>query len=192
MEDGIYAKINTSKGLILLNLSFQKAPGTVANFIGLSEGKIENQKKTVGEPYYDGLNFHRVIPDFMIQGGCPEGTGLGGPGYKFKDEIHPELKHDKPGVISMANAGPGTNGSQFFITHTKTSWLDGKHTVFGHVIQGQDVVDKISQGDLIESIEIQRIGEKAKSGMQLKNLNYLIRDTSVFFTNILARFLSST
>ena len=161
MEDGIYAKINTSKGLILLNLSFQKAPGTVANFIGLSEGKIENQKKTFGEPYYDGLNFHRVIPDFMIQGGCPEGTGLGGPGYKFKDEIHPELKHDKPGVISMANAGPGTNGSQFFITHTKTSWLDGKHTVFGHVIQGQDIVDQISQGDLIESIEIERVGQKA-------------------------------
>ena len=164
MEDGIYAKIKTSKGLILLNLSFQKAPGTVANFIGLSEGKIENQKKPVGEPYYDGLNFHRVIPDFMIQGGCPEGTGLGGPGYKFKDEIHPELRHDKPGVISMANAGPGSNGSQFFITHTKTSWLDGKHTVFGHVIQGQDVVDKISQGDSIESIEIQRIGEKAREG----------------------------
>ena len=162
MENGIYARINTSKGLILLNLSFEMAPGTVANFVGLSEGNIKNEKKPIGEPYYDGLIFHRVIPDFMIQGGCPEGTGFGGPGYKFKDEIYPELRHDKPGVISMANAGPGTNGSQFFITHTKTSWLDGKHTVFGHVIEGQDVVNKISQGDLIESIKIERIGDKAK------------------------------
>ena len=168
MEDGIYAKINTSKGLILLSLSFQKAQGTVANFVGLSEGKIENDKKSMCEPYYNGLTFHRVISDFMIQGGCPDGNGFGGPGYKFKDEINPELRHDKPGVISMANAGPGTNGSQFFITHTKTSWLDGKHTVFGHVIQGQDIVDQISQGDLIESIEIERVGQTAKKWDAIK------------------------
>ncbi len=162
MEEGIYARIKTSKGLILLNLSFEKTPGTVANFVGLSEGKIKNEEKPVGEPYYNGLKFHRVISNFMIQGGCPKGSGFGGPGYKFKDEIHPELRHDKPGVISMANSGPGTNGSQFFITHTKTSWLDGKHTVFGFVVEGQDIVDKISQGDAIESIEIERIGEKAQ------------------------------
>lgn len=162
MEEGIYARIATLKGLIILRLTFEKTPGTVANFVGLSEGEIENNEKLIGQPFYDGLKFHRVIPDFMIQGGCPKGTGIGGPGYKFKDEIHRELKHDKPGIISMANAGPGTNGSQFFITHKKTGWLDGKHTVFGFVIEGQEIVDKISQGDIIESIKIERVGEVAK------------------------------
>lgn len=163
MKDGIYASISTKKGIISIQLHHTEAPATVGNFVGLAEGKLPNDVKKSGSPYYDGLNFHRVIPDFMIQGGCPEGSGVGGPGYQFDDEIHPQLRHDKPGVLSMANAGPGTNGSQFFITHVPTPWLDGKHTVFGTVIQGQDVVDAIAQGDTIDKIEIQRIGEKAKA-----------------------------
>jgi len=163
MQDGLYAKFNTSKGDILVNLEFKKTPGTVGNFVALAEGNLENSAKPQGKPYYDGLKFHRVIPDFMIQGGCPQGTGTGNPGYKFDDEIHPDLKHDEPGKLSMANAGPGTNGSQFFITHVETPWLDGKHTVFGNVIEGQDIVDKIEQGDVIESLEIIREGEAAKN-----------------------------
>src|SRR5690606_32101962 len=130
---------------------------------GLAEGNLENDAKPQGKPYYNGLKFHRVIPDFMIQGGCPVGTGVGGPGYQFDDEFHPELTHSGPGVLSMANAGPGTNGSQFFITHVETPWLDGKHTVFGHVVEGQDVVDAVAQGDEIESIEIIREGDEAKN-----------------------------
>lgn len=163
MQDGLYAKLNTTKGSILINLEYKKTPGTVGNFIGLAEGNMENEAIPQGKPYYDGLKFHRVIPDFMIQGGDPQGTGSGGPGYQFDDEIHPDLTHDGPGVLSMANAGPGTNGSQFFITHTKTDWLDGKHTVFGKVIEGQDIVDTIAQGDAIESVEIQRVGADAES-----------------------------
>jgi len=163
MQDGLYAKFNTSKGDILVNLEFEKTPGTVGNFVALAEGNLENSAKPQGKPYYDGLKFHRVIPDFMIQGGCPQGTGTGNPGYKFDDEIHPDLKHDEPGKLSMANAGPGTNGSQFFITHVETPWLDGKHTVFGNVIEGQDIVDKIEQGDIIESLEIIREGDAAKN-----------------------------
>ncbi|MDA0176155.1 peptidylprolyl isomerase [Mesoflavibacter profundi] len=163
MQDGLYAKFNTSKGAILVNLEFEKTPGTVGNFVALAEGNMENSAKPQGTPYYDGLKFHRVISDFMIQGGCPQGTGTGNPGYKFDDEIHPDLKHDGPGVLSMANAGPGTNGSQFFITHVATDWLDGKHTVFGKVVEGQDVVDAIQQGDVIESLEIVREGDAAKN-----------------------------
>ena len=163
MQDGLYAKFSTTKGEILLTLSFDKTPGTVANFVGLAEGSKNNDEKAAGEPYYNGLNFHRVIPDFMIQGGCPQGSGMGGPGYQFDDEFHPELRHDKPGVLSMANAGPGTNGSQFFITHTATPWLDDKHTVFGHVIEGQDVVDSIAQGDKVDALEIIRIGAAAEA-----------------------------
>lgn len=162
MENGLYTKINTSKGSILLRMEHEKTPLTVANFVGLAEGTIANDHKAHGEPYYNGLKFHRVIRDFMIQGGCPNGTGAGGPGYDFKDEFHPELKHDKPGILSMANAGPGTNGSQFFITHVATPWLDGNHTVFGEVIEGQDVVDDIRGGDLIESVEIIRKGAEAE------------------------------
>ncbi|MGF1554778.1 peptidylprolyl isomerase [Paucihalobacter sp.] len=162
MQDGLYAKFNTNKGTILVNLTFKKTPGTVGNFVALAEGNLENSVKPQGKPYYDGLKFHRVIPDFMIQGGCPSGTGTGNPGYKFDDEFHPELKHDSPGVLSMANAGPGTNGSQFFITHIATPWLDNNHTVFGKVLEGQDVVDAIAQGDLIETLEIVRVGEEAE------------------------------
>ncbi|RZN83086.1 MAG: peptidylprolyl isomerase [Winogradskyella sp.] len=162
MQDGLYAKFNTSKGAILVNLEFEKTPGTVGNFVALAEGNLENSAKPQGTPYYDGLKFHRVIPDFMIQGGCPQGTGTGNPGYKFDDEIHPDLKHDGPGVLSMANAGPGTNGSQFFITHIATDWLDGKHTVFGKVVEGQDVVDAVAQGDAIESLEIVKVGAAAE------------------------------
>ncbi|MFA7445628.1 MAG: peptidylprolyl isomerase [Flavobacteriaceae bacterium] len=162
MENGIYAKFSTSKGEILVQLTYDKTPGTVGNFVGLAEGNLENSAKPQGKPYYDGLSFHRVIPDFMIQGGCPQGTGTGDPGYKFDDEFRPDLRHDKPGVLSMANAGKGTNGSQFFITHVPTPWLDDNHTVFGFVVEGQDVVDSVAQGDKIEKLEIVRIGEEAQ------------------------------
>lgn len=162
MQDGIYAKFNTSKGSIVVKLTHDKTPGTVGNFVGLAEGQLENNVKKMGEPYYNGIKFHRVIPDFMIQSGCPLGTGTGDAGYKFDDEFHHELKHDAPGVLSMANAGPGTNGSQFFITHIPTNWLDNKHTVFGHVVEGQDVVDAVAQGDVIETLEIIRVGDEAQ------------------------------
>ena len=163
MQDGLYAKFNTTKGEILVALEYKKTPGTVGNFVALAEGNLENKVKPQGTPYYDGLKFHRVIPDFMIQGGCPQGSGSGDPGYKFDDEFHPDLKHDAPGVLSMANAGPGTNGSQFFITHIETSWLDNKHTVFGKVVEGQKVVDAIAQGDKIDSLEIIRVGADAEA-----------------------------
>ena len=163
MQDGLYAKFNTTKGSILVNLEYKKTPGTVGNFVGLAEGNMENKAIPQGKPYYDGLKFHRVIPDFMIQGGDPQGSGAGGPGYQFDDEIHPDLTHDGPGVLSMANAGPGTNGSQFFITHVETAWLDGKHTVFGKVVEGQDVVNAVAQGDTIDSLEIIRVGAEAES-----------------------------
>jgi peptidyl-prolyl cis-trans isomerase A (cyclophilin A) len=163
MQDGLYAKFNTTKGEILVALEYKKTPGTVGNFVALAEGNLENSVKPQGTPYYDGLKFHRVIPDFMIQGGCPQGSGTGNPGYKFDDEFHPDLKHDCPGVLSMANSGPGTNGSQFFITHIETAWLDNKHTVFGKVKSGQEVVDAIAQGDSIESLEIVRVGIEAEA-----------------------------
>ena len=171
MNDGLYAKFHTSKGEILAELEFQKTPGTVGNFVGLAEGKIENDPKDKGVPYYDGLKFHRVIPDFMVQGGDPQGTGAGGPGYNFDDEIHADLRHDAPGKLSMANAGPGTNGSQFFITHVETPWLDGKHTVFGSVVEGQEVVDKIQQNDTIEKLEIVRVGAEAEAFDAAKAFN---------------------
>ena len=163
MNNGLYAKFNTSKGEILVNLEFEKTPGTVGNFVALSEGNLENDSKPQGTPYYDGLKFHRVIADFMVQGGCPLGTGTGSPGYSFDDEFHPELKHDVPGILSMANSGPASNGSQFFITHVATPWLDNKHTVFGKVIEGQDIVDAVAQGDTLDSIEIVRVGEAAEN-----------------------------
>ena len=164
LKDGLYAEIETTKGTIMAELYFEKTPLTVCNFVGLAEGKMKTNVRQ-GKRYYDGLTFHRVIPDFMIQGGCPEGTGRGGPGYRFADETRPDLKHDGPGILSMANAGPGTNGSQFFITHKATEWLDGKHTVFGKVVgkADQDVVDKIAKGDSIKSMKIVRVGAKAKA-----------------------------
>jgi peptidyl-prolyl cis-trans isomerase A (cyclophilin A) len=161
--DGIYAKFETSKGDIFTVLEYKKTPMTVANFVGLAEGQIENNAKTRGEQYYNGLKFHRVIPNFMIQGGCPLGTGTGGPGYKFSDEFDATLKHSGPGILSMANAGPGTNGSQFFITHVETPWLDGKHTVFGHVVEGQDVVNKIAGNDTLNRVVILRKGKEAEA-----------------------------
>ena len=163
MENGIYAKIGTTKGAITIKLEHEKTPMTVANFVGLAEGTLENNVTEVGTPYYNGLTFHRVIADFMIQGGDPTGTGAGGPGYQFEDEIHPELKHNRPGTLSMANAGPATNGSQFFITHGPTDWLDGKHTVFGYVVEGQDVVDAVAQGDTMDIVEIVRVGAEAEA-----------------------------
>ena len=160
---GLFAIISTSKGEIKIELEFEKTPGTVGNFVGLSLGVINNSIKPLGEAYYNGLKFHRVINDFMIQAGCPLGTGTGDPGYKFDDEFHNDLKHDRPGIISMANAGPSTNGSQFFITHVETPWLDNKHTVFGNVIDGMDVVNSISQNDEIISVKINAVGDKAKA-----------------------------
>ena len=137
------ATIETDRGTITLELYDEKVPRTVANF-----------EKLAGEGFYDSLVFHRVIDNFMIQGGCPQGTGTGGPGYRFEDEFHPDLKHDGPGVLSMANAGPDTNGSQFFITHVATPWLDGKHSVFGRVVEGQEVVDAIRQGDVMREVSV--------------------------------------
>ena len=162
MENGIYAKFNTTKGSILVKLTHELTPGTVGNFVALAEGNLENKVKPQGTRYYDGLKFHRVIPDFMIQGGCPQGTGTGGPGYSFDDEFHPTLKHNKPGILAMANSGPASNGSQFYITHISTDWLDNKHTVFGEVVEGQDIVDVVAQGDVLETVEIVRVGAEAE------------------------------
>ena len=166
-KDGVFAIMETSQGEIVLELHYKQTPLTVTNFVGLAEGKLTAAK---GKPFYDGLKFHRVISkangdgqDFMIQGGDPAGNGTGGPGYKFPDEFVDELRHTGPGILSMANAGPGTNGSQFFITHVATPWLDGKHTVFGKVVAGQDIVNKTKQGDLIKKVTIVRQGEDAKN-----------------------------
>lgn len=165
LQEGLYAQFNTDKGEIVCMLEFEKTPLTVVNFVGLAEGTKElgGGAGKQGARFYDGLSFHRVINDFMIQGGCPLGTGTGGPGYTFPDEIDPKLIHDRPGILSMANAGPGTNGSQFFITHVPTPWLDGKHTVFGHVVSGQNVVNAIEQGDKINDVKIIRVGAKAEA-----------------------------
>jgi peptidyl-prolyl cis-trans isomerase A (cyclophilin A) len=176
MKNGLYAKFVTTKGEIIANLKYEITPGTVGNFVGLAEGEIKNSFKENGLPFYDGIKFHRVIKDFMIQAGCPQGKGTGGPGYQFDDEFSKDLKHDEPGILSMANAGPGTNGSQFFITHVPTNWLDGKHTVFGKVIEGIDVVNIIEQNDLIISIEIIRVGNNAKKWNATKAFNKFIND----------------
>ena len=171
MQEGLYAQIKTNKGEIILILHHDKSPGTVANFINLSEGKIKNSHKPMNVPYYDGLKFHRVIPDFMIQTGCPNGTGTGDPGYKFDDEFHPELRHNKPGILSMANSGVSTNGSQFFITHVATNWLDDKHTVFGEVVEGLNIVNEIQQDDVIDSIIILRVGDDAEKWNSIEVFN---------------------
>ena len=157
---GVYAEMNTSKGLIVLNLNYKQTPITVGNFVGLAEG-TKKSNKPAGTPFYDGVIFHRVIPNFMIQGGDPDGTGRGGPGFRFQDEFVQELRHDGPGVLSMANSGPGTNGSQFFITHLATPWLDGRHTVFGKVIEGMNVVNSIAGNDKIITVKIVRVGATA-------------------------------
>ena len=174
MQNGLYAILKTSKGDITLNLEFEKTPATVGNFVALCEGEMENSSKDLGVPYYNNLKFHRVINDFMVQAGCPLGTGTGNPGYKFDDEFHPELKHDKAGILSMANAGPGTNGSQFFITHVPTAWLDNKHTVFGSVLEGMDIVNSIEQGDEIMDVKISRVGDKRIALMHLNHLMILM------------------
>ena len=161
--EGIFATIATNKGDIVLELEYKKAPVTVANFIALAEGKntFVTEENLKEKPFFDGLKFHRVIKDFMIQGGDPSGNGSGGPGYAFKDEFT-DLKHDKPGILSMANSGPTTNGSQFFITHKATPWLDGKHTVFGHVTEGMSIVNAIVQNDMVTKITIVRKGALAQ------------------------------
>ena len=170
LENGLFADIQTDKGSILLELEFKNTPITVANFVSLAKGENPYVKDDFkGKPFYKGLKFHRVIKDFMIQGGDPDGNGSGGPGYKFEDEFPTNqdgnllFKHDKAGILSMANSGPATNGSQFFITHKETPHLDGKHTVFGHVIEGQNVVDSIAKDDVMHAIKIIPIGKEAKN-----------------------------
>lgn len=164
LEDGMFAIFQTTKGDIIVQLEFEKTPMTVANFVSLAEGtNMYVDESYKGKPFYDGLKFHRVIPNFMIQGGDPKGNGSGGPGYKFKDEFDDSLKHDRAGILSMANSGKATNGSQFFITHKETPHLNGKHTVFGHVIKGQDIVNLIEKGDVINKVEIIRNSKAAKN-----------------------------
>ncbi|AXB57093.1 peptidylprolyl isomerase [Flavobacterium fluviale] len=171
-NEGIFATISTTKGDIVLSLEYVKAPVTVANFITLAEGTNPNVKASLkGKPFYNGLKFHRVINDFMIQGGDPDGNGSGGPGYSFKDEFVDNLKFEKGGVLAMANSGPATNGSQFFITHKDTPWLNGKHTIFGHVVSGMDNVNKIVQDDVMTKIVITRKGPAAKKFDALKVLS---------------------
>ena len=161
-KDGLFADIETTRGDIVVELYYKQTPLTVANFVGLAEGTLDSHK---GKKFYDGLKFHRVIADFMIQGGDPAGNGTGGPGYKFADEIVEELDFKGPGVLAMANAGPGTNGSQFFITHVETPWLNGHHTIFGHVVDdaSQDVVNAVKQNDEIKSVKIIRHGAEAEA-----------------------------
>jgi peptidylprolyl isomerase len=160
LEDGLYAELETTRGTILIELAYDKAPLTVTNFVGLAEGTIDSSAAD-GEPFYDGLTFHRVVEDFVIQTGDPDGDGSGGPGYRFPNEIEPSLSHGSAGVVSMANSGPDTNGSQFFITKSPAPWLDGQYSIFGEVVEGQDVVDSIQEDDTLETVEIIRKGEAA-------------------------------
>ena len=176
LKDGLYAQMETNMGNMTIELFEEEAPLTVANFVGLAEGTKENKAKPLGTPYYDGIIFHRVIKDFMIQGGDPDGKGTGGPGYDFADEFFSDRKHDKKGILSMANAGPGTNGSQFFITEVPTPWLDGRHTIFGQVIDGLDVIDTIAnvkkgaQDRPVEDVVINHV-YIIKKGDQYKKYN---------------------
>jgi len=158
---GLYAVITTAKGEIVCELEFKKAPVTVASFVGLAEGTIKNTFKKPGQPYFDGLTFHRVEPGFVIQGGDPKGNGSGGPGYQFNDEVSPDLKHDREGTLAMANAGPNTNGSQFYLTLKPTPQLDGHYSVFGYVVQGLPVIEQVAKGEVINSVKIVRVGPDA-------------------------------
>ena len=160
LEDGLYAELETTRGTIMIELAYEKAPLTVTNFVGLAEGTIDSSAPE-GEPFYDGLSFHRVVEDFVVQTGDPNGDGSGGPGYRFPNEIDQSLTHGSAGVVSMANSGPDTNGSQFFITKNAAPWLDGQYSVFGEVVEGQDVVDSIEEGDTLETVKIIRKGEAA-------------------------------
>lgn len=160
LADGLYAQLDTAKGQVIISLEYKKAPLTVTNFVGLAEGTLGPAK---GKPYYDGLTFHRVVKDFVVQSGDPTGTGGGGPGYTIPDEIAPDLKHDAPGVVAMANRGPNTNGSQFYITTVAAPWLDGHYSIFGHVVQGMDIVTTIVQGDVVKHLKILRVGTEAKA-----------------------------
>jgi len=182
LPDGLYARMETSRGTILLALEFEKTPLPVANFVGLAEGTIESVRGRA--PYFDGLIFHRVIDDFMIQSGDPAGNGTGGPGYSFPDEFHPELRHSGPGILSMANRGPNTNGSQFFITHVATPWLDDRHAVFGHVVRGMDTVNSIRQGDRITSVTIIRRGTAAENfRVTQRSFDKLVKETNARLEN---------
>ncbi|MSN90591.1 peptidylprolyl isomerase [Riemerella anatipestifer] len=197
LPEGVYAKMETSKGSMIIQFNDKESPVTVANFVGLAQGTIENKAKKKGEPYYDGIIFHRVIKDFMIQGGDPTGTGMGDPGYKFDDEKN-DLKHEGKGYLSMANSGPNTNGSQFFITEVATPWLDGRHTVFGKVIQGLEVIDAIAnvekgaqdkpkqdvviqkvevftKGDSYKNYDAAKIFNEGKSKIQERNKAYIAK-----------------
>ncbi|MCB9261096.1 MAG: peptidylprolyl isomerase [Flavobacteriales bacterium] len=176
--DGIYAKFDVSKGQFLVKLEMEEVPITTANFVALAEGKMPNTAKAAGVPFYDGLKFHRVISltngdqqDFMIQGGDPQGTGEGGPGYQFRDECKKTLKHDSVGVLSMANSGPHTNGSQFFVTLAPTPWLNMKHTIFGHVVEGYENAYKTKQNDVMKTVTIIRVGERAVGFNALETFN---------------------
>ena len=160
LDDGLYAELETTRGTILIELAYDKAPLTVTNFVGLAEGTIDSSAAE-GDPFYDGLTFHRVVEDFVIQTGDPDGDGSGGPGYRFPNEIAPSLSHGSAGIVSMANSGPDTNGSQFFITKGPAPWLDGQYSIFGEVVEGQDVVDSIQEDDTLETVEIIRKGEAA-------------------------------
>ncbi|CAC9547639.1 Peptidyl-prolyl cis-trans isomerase (EC 5.2.1.8) [uncultured Gammaproteobacteria bacterium] len=180
LADGLYANLHTNQGDIIVQLAYKKAPLTVINFVGLAEGTKRSNVK-IGKPFYNGLKFHRVIDNFMIQGGDPKGNGTGGPGYQFADEFS-DLKHDSGGILSMANSGPGTNGSQFFITHTATPHLNDKHTVFGRVVKGMEVVNSIKQEDFIRKLNIIRIGDEAKkfqtdeAAFQAQSKKYLVKN----------------